>query len=343
MNTYVLILKGTNKEMSSFEFEGLWKLYFNETIILQQLQNTYYYFTSSFEPTPDHEIFSRVTLTNYFGKLLYQGNSYEKYASSLKKVNFSFLENTSFAIEQHNSDNDHQIISSKELAAPIWNSLENPKVDLKTPGFKFLSLNLESQFLFIQLLFENKKEYLLRMPKLRPVAKPYTLKSDMARVAVNYLGLKEGKVLDPFCGIGGILLEAYDMGFTCYGNDISWNDLQHLKSNFNYYFNEPQLNLSICDAREQFLAPQSMDGIVTDIPYGRASRRLGLDLYDKFLKHAWSMLKNRHRLVVIYANFVEFRDLALNYFVEVKQIDQYINKSMTRHILILEKVEEKLK
>ena len=86
-----------------------------------------------------------------------------------------------------------------------------------------------------------------------------------------------------------------------------------------------------------------MDGIVTDIPYGRASRRLGLDLYDKFLKNAYNMLKNGHRLVVIYANFVEFRDLALKYFHEIKQIDQYINKSMTRHMLILEKREEKLK
>lgn len=343
MTTYVLILKGTNKEMSSFEFEELWKLYFNETIVLQQLQNTYYSFTSSFEPSSNHEIFSRITLTNYFGKLLYRGSSYKEYASSLKKYDFSFLENASFAVEQCNSSNDHQILPSKELARPIWNSLENPQVNLKNPDFKFLSLNLEAEFLFVEVLFENKKEYLQRMPKQRPVAKPYTLKSDMARVAVNYLKLKEGKVLDPFCGIGGILLEAYDMGFTCYGNDISWNDLQHLKTNFNYYFDTPQLHLSICDAREQFLAPQSVDGIVTDIPYGRASRRLGLDLYDKFLKHASSMLKDGHRLVVIYANFVEFRDLALTYFTEIKQIDQYINKSMTRHILILEKEEEKLK
>lgn len=48
------------------------------------------------------------------------------------------------------------------------------------------------------------------------------------------------------------------------------------------------------------------------------------------------MLKKNSRMVIIFANFVEFRDLALKYFNEVKTINQYINKSMTRHIIVLE-------
>ena len=53
---------------------------------------------------------------------------------------------------------------------------------------------------------------------------PYTLKSDIARASLNLLNLKENSiVLDPFCGIGGILLEAEDLNFKVIGNDISWN------------------------------------------------------------------------------------------------------------------------
>lgn len=174
------------------------------------------------------------------------------------------------------------------------------------------------------------------MPKLRPVAMPYTLKSDMARCAVNLLKLKSGIVLDPFCGIGGILLEAYDMNFQIIGNDISWNDLQYTKTNFNYYFPDAKYQLSLADSKTQFLKKNTIDGIVSDIPYGKCSRKLGDDLYENFLISAREYLKKDGRMVLIYANFNEIKTLAKKYFLIIDEIDEYINKSMTRHILILE-------
>lgn len=341
MFKYLLCLKGINKEMTTFEFEDLWKLYMDESISLQQLQNTYYTFNTSQKISSNISWLQRLTLTNMIAEIYYEGNSFDNFKQSIQDINLSFLEGKTFGLIQELVDNK-PIFEIKDVAAPIWNSLKSPKVNLKNPDFEFLALSIHEKLVFGRIIFTNKKEYLKRMPKVRPVAKPYTLKSDMARVAVNYLHLKKGIILDPFCGIGGILLEAYDMGFECYGNDISWNDIQHLKKNFSYYFPEFNINLSISDAREQFLIDNSIDGIVTDIPYGRSSRKLGLDLYEKFLISASSMLKEKGRLVVIYANFVEFKDLALKYFNEVKEINQYINKSMTRHILVLENTKKSL-
>ena len=40
-------------------------------------------------------------------------------------------------------------------------------------------------------------------------------------------------------------------------------------------------------------------------------------------------LKPGKRMVVIYANFLEFKELTLKYFDEVCEIEEYINKSMT--------------
>jgi len=175
------------------------------------------------------------------------------------------------------------------------------------------------------------------MPKLRPVKMPYTLKSDMARASINLLKLKTNStILDPFCGIGGILLEGYDMGFKIIGNDISWNDLKYMKKNFDHYFPNSNYVRILADSQTQFLKENSIDGIVTDIPYGKCSRKLGENLYENFLKSAKKYLKPNKRLIIIYANFVEFKQIAKKYFTELKEIDEYINKSMTRHILILE-------
>ena len=185
-------------------------------------------------------------------------------------------------------------------------------------------------------IFENDKDYLTRMPKLRPIKMPYTLKSDMARAAINMLKLKEGIILDPFCGIGGILLEATDMGFEIIGNDISWNDLKYFKKNFDHYYPKTSYIRILADSKTQFLKENTVDAIVTDIPYGKCSRKLGTDLYEKFLQSAKQYLKPNKRLVIIYANFTQFKPLALKYFDEVVEIEEYINKSMTRHILVLE-------
>jgi tRNA (guanine10-N2)-dimethyltransferase len=218
-------------------------------------------------------------------------------------------------------------------------------VDLVNYKKDYFFYDSEKKGLFFSIkVFENKKEYLKRMPKLRKVVKPYTLKSDLARACINFLNIKENEILlDPFAGIGGILLEGYDMNINIIANDINWDDLKSLKMNFEYFFpekvkkNQPFLIRTICDSSKQFLCNNSVDGIVTDIPYGKSSRLIGNTLYENFLKSAYYYLKPNKRLVVVYANFIDFENLALKYFKKIKLIEQYINKSLTRKIIILEK------
>ena len=339
MNRYYLILKGMNKDFAISEFSTLWNLYLEEKIKLEQVQNVLYTFKSKHTISSEETFLSRLTFTNYLGLELFRGNSFDEYKSILSKLDFSFLEGKTFGIEQK-TFGQGEIIPSKELAHPIWDSLESPKVNLKHPQTWFVNFQLPNSkdFIFTKGIYKNDKEYLERMPKLRPVAMPYTLKSDMARAACNLLNLKEESiVLDPFCGIGGILLEAYDLGFEVMGNDISFNDLELLRKNFKHYYPKAQYSLTCKDSSHPIFAPNSIDGIVSDIPYGRSSRKLGIDLYKNFLENARNYLKPGSRMVIIYANFVEFKELALQYFKEVQEIDQYINKSMTRHILVLEK------
>jgi tRNA (guanine10-N2)-dimethyltransferase len=324
MNTYYLVLKGSNKGLATTEFETLFNTYYDESIKLEKIENTMYKFSSN-KILDSKELLHRLTFTNYIGL-------------KIEKEDFSKYEGKSFRvrIKKSRKDLDHKR-EEKEIAELIWDVQKNPKVDLETPQVEFNLLINEEEEVYCVKIFENDKDYLRRMPKERPIAMPFTLKSDMARAAINLLGIKEGIVLDPFCGIGGILLEAKDMKFETIGNDLSWRDLQHLKTNWAHYFPNTKPNLIIADCKTQFLNANSVDGIVTDIPYGKSSQKLGVELYEDFLKHSSVYLKDGRRMIVIFANFVDFKPLVKKYFKEIQQIDEYINKSMTRHILILEK------
>ncbi|MFW5704324.1 MAG: DNA methyltransferase [Nanoarchaeota archaeon] len=334
---YILVLKGTNKDLATFEFETLWETYFDEKIILKQIENRVYSFQSQNIIEPTHQLLRRLTFTNYLGIVLNEGKNPLDLA---KDLDFSYLENKTFAIRNKGvrPKAEKSGFEERELAKPIWDSLKNPKVSLKNPDYEINYIFEErgENVYLTQKLYENEKDYIQRMPKFRPVKMPYTLKSDLARICINYLKLKDGIVLDPFCGIGGILLEAIDMKFEVIGNDISWNDLKYMKQNIEHYFPEAKYFRILADSATQFLKDDIVDGIVTDIPYGRCCRKLGIDLYENFLKNAKKYLKKGKRMVVVYANFVEFENLARKYFKQIKKIDHYINRSMTRHILVLE-------
>lgn len=339
MKSYLLILKGCNKKLASLEFETLWETYFYEEIKLEEVQNVIYTFKSKIvDIHKDPRILSRLTFTNYLGEIYFEIKNQEKYIEEVSKINLKEFEGKSFKIRIKKSRKEFTSnIKEMTLAKPIWDKFSNPKVSLENPDveFNYVICENEKKF-FTRKLYENEKDYLERMPKLRPIAKPYTLKSDMARASINLTKIKTGTLLDPFCGIGGILLEAHDMNFKIIGNDISWNDLRDMKINFNHYYPKHNSIKILSDSKTRVLKENSIDAIVTDIPYGKSSRKLGTDLYEEFLKNAKIYLKPGRRLVVIYANFVEFKHIALKYFEEVNEIEQYINRSMTRYILILE-------
>ena len=336
MHEYNLILKGTNKELAKYEFKTLWVTYFKEEIKLTQIHNKFYIFKSKNQIEPNHKLTSRLTLTNKICIKLFTGN-FKKLNNEIENLDFSESDNKTFAIKTQRLKKDFNVkLPDKELAKPIFDSIKNPKVKIDNPDYEYnFFFENEEDFILTKKIYENDKTYLRRMPKLRPVVMPYTLKSDIARASVNLLGIKDGKVLDPFCGLGGILLEAYEMGFEIIGNDISWNDLKYFKQNFDYFYPNAKYIRILANSKTQFLKTNSIDGIVCDIPYGRACRKIGDNLYEEFLKSAKQYLKPNKRLVIIYADFVEFKNLALKYFDEIKEINQYINKSMTRHILIL--------
>ena len=82
---------------------------------------------------------------------------------------------------------------------------------------------------------ELKHKFGLRKPHLRPGFHPSSLNPKLARAIVNLTGIEKGKILDPFCGVCGILIEAGLIGLFPVGYDIDEEMLKKAELNFRYF------------------------------------------------------------------------------------------------------------
>ena len=85
---------------------------------------------------------------------------------------------------------------------------------------------------------------------------PTSLHPQLARCCVNLTGIKKDEtLLDPFCGTGGILIEAGLMGLNCIGGDISDWVLKKCRENIK----ESGLNIEV---KQQEL--KGTEGLIND-------------------------------------------------------------------------------
>jgi tRNA (guanine10-N2)-dimethyltransferase len=94
---------------------------------------------------------------------------------------------------------------------------------------------------------------------------------------VNLARARPGsKFADPFCGVGGILIEAAVIGCNVLGIDASTRMLRGARRNLRY-FNLDALGFVNADARASPYRA-GLDAIATDPPYGRGSSTFGAKL-----------------------------------------------------------------
>jgi len=216
----------------------------------------------------------------------------------------------------------------KELAGIIWNGVKNPKVKLRNAASEFWFFFVGNKIICGKKIYEREEKFSLRRPDLRPGFFPVSLKPKLARALVNLSGVKKGTIWDPFCGTGGILLEARLMGLKAVGTDVDPLMIRAARQNFVHY-NLPA-DVHIADARKEKI---TCAAIVTDPPYGRRASTKKVDiekLYKEFLAHVYPFVD----IVVLMApNTVKIKtDYKITW-----QTEEYVHASLTRRILILEK------
>ena len=148
---------------------------------------------------------------------------------------------------------------------------------------------------------KTKQRWEKRRPKMRPFFHASALLPKFSRALVNLSRIESGEFfLDPFCGSGGIVIEAALMGFDAVGIDLFQNMCRGALENLNA-FGPSYASIIQGDARA--LPLDKAGGIATDIPYGRAAPVAAPSqrkLLEDFFRSASEILEQGKYAIVVH-------------------------------------------
>lgn len=220
----------------------------------------------------------------------------------------------------------------REIAGVIWQLLKNPRVSLETPETLIHFFFIGGIVYCCILGWENDNACLQRKPHTRPGFYPASLDPQLARAMVNLAGVQKGVIVDPFCGTGGILIEAAFLGHRCYGYDHSVWMLKKCVQNIAHYCLR-NVVLQQGDARTFF---KKCAAIVTDPPFGKNTKKQDIAaLYHAFLENA---KRSTQRIVMNFPNTVNHKQIIRTTGWKMqKEFSWYVHNSLTRMIVVLER------
>lgn len=302
----------------------------------------------------------RLAYTRKVYQFLFESRK-EELKDKVKEFDWESIYRKDFAVRIHNVD-DVKVgvdgvkvwttLKEKDLASIIWRGLSKPKVNLKNSKTLIEFFILKDRVYAAKLLSELKPCFDSRKAHKRPKLHPTALNPKLARALINLAGA-EKEIMDPFCGSGGILLEAALIGIKPIGSDLYKYMIARAKINLDY-FKIKGYKLIVQDALK---INQKYDYIITDVPYGLntsiwikkggKNQKISLkqnnqkeriknleEFYLSFLKNLKKILGRK--AVVIFPNYVDYRELVKKANLRIeKEFSQFIHRSLTRKILVL--------
>jgi len=209
-------------------------------------------------------------------------------------------------------------------------------VRLDSPEVEFRFLYTKHRVYATELLAEmDRGTPESRIPSKRPFFQPVSLHPRYARALVNLTELRErARVLDPFCGTGGILLEAGLMGLTVRGSDLRPDMIAGCRKTLAAW--KVRAELECCDVGELKERFDPVAGIATDPPYGRSASTRGEKLED-LLARAFDSFREvnpRGRVAILVPDRSLLKKSRDRY--EIQNIyPQRIHRSLTRYFCVL--------
>jgi tRNA (guanine10-N2)-dimethyltransferase len=232
----------------------------------------------------------------------------------------------------HGGCNERNPCSQKEFENMIGTMISGP-VSLSNPEVEYRAILSEDRCYFGKVLFSfDRGSYDMRNPGKRDFFHPGVMMPRMARTLVNIAHAKAcDTFLDPFCGTGGILIEADLLGMRAMGCDFDPLMIQGSKVNL------PSASLLMADATHLPFPDHSIDSIVTDFPYGHSvciKKTDSMDqLYAASLEEIRRVLKKGRRAVVV--THRDISEIAVQSMTILGKHDQRVHKSLTRRVLVL--------
>jgi len=213
-------------------------------------------------------------------------------------------------------------------------SLIKGDVSLSSPSVEYRGVLTDNRFFFGVLIYRaNYSLYSSRKPGNRPFFHPGVMMPKFARGLINISGLKSGeKMLDPFSGTGGILIEATLLGIKAIGTDADPVMSRGSKINCS------DTDVCSADALTLPFKDNSFEGVVTDLPYGQSSRIRAPDKNNLYL----SAISEISRVLIpgrkgVIVSNCELTWAASNFFDDFALYEHRVHKSLTRRVLVVQK------
>lgn len=283
------------------------------------------------------KISTRLAMTHHIIDVLGIGGSNENEILEMIKKNMPDFEGTySVRVKKVR---DHSTINTEFMEGKIGAIFfdKGIRANLKKPNMQLRVVLTEDKSIFGILLSSiDRSSFEARKPHHKPFFYPGVLMPRVARALVN-ISMPQEYLLDPFCGTGGILVEAGLIGIKVIGGDMQRKILLGAKMNLEHF--DTNFSLMFEDACSLALRDESVDAAVTDPPYGRSAAIKAESLeymLSTSLKEIHRVLKSGKRAVFISERPIE--ELVINAgFKVIETHTQRVHKSLTRRIVVLEK------
>jgi tRNA (guanine10-N2)-dimethyltransferase len=208
------------------------------------------------------------------------------------------------------------------------------KADLAEPEIEIRAVVTEDRVLLgREVARSDRAGFRARRPHLKPFFYPGTILPKLARALVNLSCAREGeRLLDPFAGTGGFLVEAGLMGVRGVGLDVQRRIVRGALANLEGL----DCSLIVGDAMALPLKDRSVEAAVSDAPYGR-SALIQAGSRDELL--AGSLAELRRVLIpgrrMVFVDDRPVGELIVEAGFEVLEVHrERVHRSLTRQIYV---------
>ncbi|NDB32151.1 MAG: methyltransferase domain-containing protein [Nitrososphaeria archaeon] len=193
-------------------------------------------------------------------------------------------------------------------------------------------VSLDEPDVIIYMIFTDEENFFGFSTKFEPVKRPekitkfhHELDWKLTRAMINLARINDDEIVcDPFCGTGSTLLEAQSMGINAIGIDFDEKMCKISKDNLK----ANKFSAEIYNQTYEYMDQIKFDGIVTDLPYGTASKVS--EPPKKIMKKFISKIPRKAKFAIMCKKGLE-DDIKLNL---TKKYEIYRHKSLTRMILV---------
>lgn len=269
-------------------------------------------------------------------------SSVDSLNDDISSIDWSGYISESFAVrvKRFNSQID-TVATERKAGSLILENYSDIKVKLRNPNSLVRLVAFENDvYIAIEKIKLNKKHFQDSKPHKRPFFYPGSMSPKLARCMVNLSRVTEGQLLlDPFCGTGGILIEAGLIGCKVVGSDVYWKMKNGTSINLDYYGITDYRTFNI-DVRELKMY-EKVAAVVTDPPYGISTSTgdiEGNDIFKEFFNSIYDNMGDDAYLCMASPHYVDLKPLADDVGFEI--VEQYgikMHRSLTRIISVIRK------